>query len=295
MHAVVETLNLEELIENFIKDHREGGREKYREAVRRMISENSVSLVVDFDDLLNYNKVLADELVKDPILFLEEASRALNRVVAVEDPNYAQKARAFHVRIRKLPENLHVKVRDIRSRHLGRLSAVEGIVTKISPVKQELVEAVFKCRSCGYEEVVKQEEGAGLAKPSQCPRCAEEERKSAGFVLIAEKSKFVDVQKFVLQEKPEELPPGQLPRSIEVVVRDDLVDIVRPGDRATVVGFLKVEEDKRLLKSSPPVFHSYLEANYIEIATKESLDVEITPDDEKKILELARREDIETL
>ncbi|MEM0093392.1 MAG: minichromosome maintenance protein MCM [Thermofilum sp.] len=295
MHAVVETLNLEELIENFIKDYREGGREKYREAVRRMISENSVSLVVDFDDLLNYNKVLADELVKDPILFLEEASRALNRVVAVEDPNYAQKARAFHVRIRKLPENLHVKVRDIRSRHLGRLIAVEGIVTKISPVKQELVEAVFKCRSCGYEEVVKQEEGAGLAKPSQCPRCAEEERKSAGFVLIAEKSKFVDVQKFVLQEKPEELPPGQLPRSIEVVVRDDLVDIVRPGDRATVVGFLKVEEDKRLLKSSPPVFHSYLEANYIEIATKESLDVEITPDDEKKILELARREDIETL
>ncbi|MEM4444852.1 MAG: hypothetical protein QXJ21_05785, partial [Thermofilum sp.] len=270
MHAVVETLNLEELIENFIKDYREGSREKYREAVRRMISENSVSLVIDFDDLLNYNKVLADELVKDPILFLKEASRALNRVVAVEDPNYAQKAKTFHVRIRKLPENLHVKVRDIRSRYLGRLIAVEGIVTKISPVKQELVEAVFKCRSCGYEEVVKQEEGADLTKPSQCPRCAEEEeknsadaeeekepigrksagrksarRKSAGFVLVAEKSKFVDVQKFVLQEKPEELPPGQLPRSIEVVVRDDLVDIVRPGDRATVVGFLKVEEDKR--------------------------------------------------
>lgn len=293
--AVVETLNLVELIENFIKDYREGGKEKYREAVRRMISENSISLVVDFDDLLSYNKVLADVLTENPNTFLESASKALSQVVAVEDPGYVHKAKVFHVRVRKLPENLHVKVRDIRSRHLGRFIAVEGIVTKISPVKQELVEAVLKCRTCGYEESVKQEEGGGLLKLSQCPRCAEEGRKSSGFSLVAEKSKFVDVQKFVLQEKPEELPPGQLPRSIEVVVRDDLVDIVRPGDRATVVGFLRVEEDKKLLKSSPPVFHPYLEANYIEVLTKENLDVEITPEDEKKILELSRREDLEEL
>lgn len=295
MQAAVETINLTELIESFIKDYREDGKEKYREAVRRMISENSISLVIDFDDLLSYNKVLADALIEAPTLFLESASRALSQVVAIEDPEHAQKVKIFHIRIRKLPENLHVKVREIRSRHLGRLIAVEGIVTKISPVKQELVEAVFKCRSCGYEEMLKQEEGGPLVKPSQCPRCAEEGKKTAGFTLVAEKSRFVDVQKFVLQEKPEELPPGQLPRSIEVVVRDDLVDIVRPGDRATVVGFLRVEEDKKLLRSSPPVFHSYLEANYIEVATKENLDVEITPEDEKKILELARREDVEEL
>ena len=292
--VVVETINLDELIENFIKDFREGGREKYREAIRRMIAERGVSLVIDFEDLLSYSKALADALVEDPLRFLESASRAIGRVVAIEDPEYAQKVKSFHARIRKLPENLHVKVRDIRSRHLGRLIAIEGIVTKISPVKQELVEAVFRCRTCGYEEVVRQDEG-GLAKPTQCPRCSEEGRKSSGFVLLADKSKFVDVQKFVLQEKPEELPPGQLPRSIEVVVRDDLVDVVRPGDRATVIGFLRVEEDKKLLKSSPPVFHPYLEANYVEVATKENLDVEITPEDEKKILELARRDDIEEL
>jgi replicative DNA helicase Mcm len=292
--AVLEALALVERIMDFIKDYRVGGREKYREALRRMSAENGVSLVIDFDDLLSYDRVLADILVESPSVFLESASKAIQQVMMVEDPEYAQKVKTFHARIRRLPESFHVKIREIRARHLGKLIAVEGIVTKISPVKQELVEAVFRCKTCGHEEVVRQEEGS-LVKPTQCPECSREGRKSQGFVLVAEKSRFVDVQKFVLQEKPEELPPGQLPRSIEVVVRDDLVDTVRPGDRVTVVGFLRVEEDKKFLKNAPPVYHPYMEANYVEVAAKETLDVEITPEDEKKILELSRREDLEEL
>jgi replicative DNA helicase Mcm len=292
--TVLEALALVERIMDFIKDYRVGGREKYREALRRMSAENGVSLVIDFDDLLSYDRVLADILVESPSVFLESASKAIQQVMMVEDPEYAQKVKTFHARIRRLPESFHVKIREIRARHLGKLIAVEGIVTKISPVKQELVEAVFRCKTCGHEEVVRQEEGS-LVKPAQCPECSREGRKSQGFVLVAEKSRFVDVQKFVLQEKPEELPPGQLPRSIEVVVRDDLVDTVRPGDRVTVVGFLRVEEDKKFLKNAPPVYHPYMEANYVEVAAKETLDVEITPEDEKKILELSRREDLEEL
>ena len=292
--AVLEALALVERIMDFIKDYRVGGREKYREALRRMSAENGVSLVIDFDDLLSYDRVLADILVESPSVFLESASKAIQQVMMVEDPEYAQKVKTFHARIRRLPESFHVKIREIRARHLGKLIAVEGIVTKISPVKQELVEAVFRCKTCGHEEVVRQEEGS-LVKPTQCPECSREGRKSQGFVLVAEKSRFVDVQKFVLQEKPEELPPGQLPRSIEVVVRDDLVDTVRPGDRVTVVGFLRVEEDKKFLKNAPPVYHPYMEANYVEVAAKETLDVEITPEDEKRILELSRRGDLEGL
>jgi len=293
--VVVQSIPLVEQIIEFFKDFRSAdGREKYRELIRRMSAENSISLVVDFEDILSYDKTLADALTETPATFLEAASKAVYEVMAIENPEYARRVKNFHVRVRGLPENLHVKIRDIRAKHLGKFLAVEGIVTKISPVKQELIEGVFKCKTCGFEVSVKQEQ-EGFTKPSVCPRCEEEGRKSQGFVLEVEKSTFADIQKFVLQEKPEELPPGQLPRSIEVVVREDLADIVRPGDRATVIGFVRVEEDKKLLKNTPPIFHSYIEANYIEVATKESLDVEITPEDEKKILELSRRSDIEEL
>lgn len=38
---------------------------------------------------------------------------------------------------------------------------------------------------------------------------------------------------------PERAPTGLLPRSIEVVIMQDLVDKVKPGDRIKVVGVFK--------------------------------------------------------
>jgi len=38
---------------------------------------------------------------------------------------------------------------------------------------------------------------------------------------------------------PERSPPGMLPKSIEVVLEEDLVDKVKPGDRVEVIGVYK--------------------------------------------------------
>lgn len=289
--AEVETIPLSEKIALFLKGYEKDGREKYREKIRRMSIERSVSLVIDFDDLLQFDKTLANVFLEHPREFLEAAAEAVKVVMLTENPDYAREVKEFHARVRRLPENLHVGIRDLRSRHIGKIVSVEGIITKITPVKQQLKKGVFRCLTCGYEVEVEQGE-RGLVQPTQCPKCKEEGRKSRGFTLVPEKSVFEDVQKFMLQEKPEELPPGQLPRSIEVIVRHDLVDTVRPGDRAVIVGFVMVAEDRRLMRNSPLIFHPYLEAVHVEVSTKENLDVEITPQDEKAILELAKNPDI---
>ncbi len=293
-NVVLESVPLTDKIVEFLKGFEENGIEKYRQQIRKMAVEKSVSLVVSFEDILLYDPMLADIFLQKPEEFLEAASQAIHKVMEIENPQYALQVEKFFFRIKKLTDEYHVGIRDIRSKHIGKIVSVEGIVTKISPVKQQLKEAVFRCKTCGYEIIVPQGE-RGLEKPSHCPRCEEEGRKSSGFQLIINKSKFIDMQKFMLQEKPEELPPGQLPRSLEIYVYNDLVDSVRPGDRAVVNGFVRVREDRRLTKNQPPIFHPYIEANFIEVSTKESLDIEITPEDEKKILELAKRPDIREL
>ncbi len=266
---------------------------KYRKLISSMVLDSKISLVIDWQDLLAYDEELANKLIDNPKEMLEAASQAIKEVMRVENPEFYEKVEYFHARIRGLPDTCHVSIRGIRALHIGRLIAVEGIVTKISPVKQQLIEGVFRCRTCGTEvKVVQQDQG--FAKPSICPVCEKQGKKRSEFDFVPEKSRFLDWQRFVLQEKPEELPSGQLPRSIDVILKEDLVDSVRPGDRATIIGFLSISRE-RTRNEGAPLFKPYLEANYVEVVSKENLDLEITPEDVEKILELSRRKDIREL
>ena len=63
------------------------------------------------------------------------------------------------------------------------------------------------------------------------------------FSLDTHKSKFCDFQKVRIQETPDELPRGAVPRTFEVIVRGDAVEEAQPGDRAEFTGTLVVVPD----------------------------------------------------
>ncbi len=271
---------------DFLRNYRDRtGSLKYMERIRRMINLRQKSLVVDYLDLYTYRLDLAMELVENPQRSLKDFAEAIREIVLVEDPEYAEKAGEFYPRIRGLPET--TPIRSIRADYIGRLVQIEGIVTRVTPIKEKMIKAAYRHviqdPNCDGEIFLYPEEGEledRLERPIICPRC---QRSGGKFELIREKSVFVDWQKISVQEKPEETPGGQLPRSIEVRLTRDLVDIARPGDRVTIVGIVRLSHDSQ----SKPYFTPFIEAISVNVSQKMLEEVVITREDEEKIRELA--------
>ncbi len=274
-----------ERFENFVKTYRtESGSMEYREKIRKMTVTGEQSLVVNFDDLIRFDPELAKTVLEKPEKTISEINQALKRIIEAEDPEFAETMQNFYVRFAKLPEEYHINLRKIRSEHINKLIMVSGILTRASEVKPKLVEAVYVCQRCGETMIVAQQD-AKIIQPSECynPNC----RRKGPFKLIIEESRFIDWQKIRIQEKPEELPPGQLPRSLDSILTDDIVDIARPGDRITLTGILRTTPEVATRGGSLVTFRTFLEVNYVDVSEVEFETVEITEEEERKIKELA--------
>ena len=273
--------NIEDKIVEFFKQ------EKYRSIIARSAAQRAISIALDFNDLIIFDEELSHLIVNEPLKYLPLLEKAAWNQLRIEDPEYAVKVKEFKVRIYNLPEV--ILIRDIRASHLRKLIAIDGLVVRASSVKPIIKTAVFRCRVCGAEQTTPQD-GQRLVLPESCNsiKCRGRRQK---FDLIEEKSEYYDYQMVGVQEKPEDLPPGQLPRSIDVGLRGDLVDKARPGDRVIVTGILYAIQE-RAAEAPLKTSKMYLEAVSIETASKEPESLQITPEEEKIFKEMARAPDI---
>lgn len=121
-------------------------------------------------------------------------------------------------------------------RFLSNLVCVEGIVTKLSLVRPKVVRSVHYCPETKktierkYTDLTSFE-----AVPSSAVYPTKDED---GNLLETEYglSVYKDHQTLTIQEMPEKAPAGQLPRAVDIVCDDDLVDQCKPGDRVQIVG-----------------------------------------------------------
>lgn len=207
----------------------EGGRKGFY--VRQLASIkqfNSSTITVDFGHIRTFNEDLA-EVTREQFYRLEPyLKKAAQDFVIKHMPEIATlpsgEKCTFFVAVENLPSVS--KLRDIRSSDVGTLLALTGTVTRTSEVRPELVLGTFQCRSCG-EEVPNVEQQFKYVEPPSCPRCLEKEK----WKLIIEKSTFVDWQRIRVQENAMEIPPGSMPRTIDIIVRNDNVEKAMAGDR----------------------------------------------------------------
>ncbi|XP_076128400.1 DNA replication licensing factor MCM3 [Alosa pseudoharengus] len=219
---------------DFLDDDQDQG--IYQSKVRDMISENKFRLIVNINDLRRRNETRAARLMNNAFEELLAFQRALKDLVASVDATYAKQHEEFFVGLEGSFGTKHVTPRTLTSRLLGSMVCVEGIVTKCSLVRPKVVRSVHYCPATKKTMERKYTDMTSLdAFPSSAIYPTKDEENNpleTEFGL----SIYKDHQTVTVQEMPEKAPAGQLPRSVDIILDNDLVDMIKPGDRVQIIG-----------------------------------------------------------
>ncbi|XP_054034152.1 DNA replication licensing factor MCM3 [Dryobates pubescens] len=219
---------------DFLDDEEDQG--VYHSKVRDMISDNRYRLLVNINDLRRKNEKRANRLLTNAFEELIAFQRALKDFVASVDATYAKQYEDFYIGLEGSFGSKHVSPRTLTACFLSCIVCVEGIVTKCSLVRPKVVRSVHYCPATKKTIERRYTDMTSLdAFPSSSVYPTKDEENNpleTEFGL----SVYKDHQTITIQEMPEKAPAGQLPRSVDVVLDDDLVDKVKPGDRIQVVG-----------------------------------------------------------
>ncbi|XP_047532080.1 DNA replication licensing factor Mcm3 [Vanessa atalanta] len=259
----------------------------YMERVKQMIGEKSKRLIVNINDLRRKSpdraKNLLDNAFEEQIAF----QRALKEYVSSIDPTYAKEQEEFFVAFSGSFGTKHVTPRSLTSRYLGNLICVEGIVTRVSLVRPKVVRSVHYCPAT---KKVMERKYTDLTSFEAFPTSAVYPTKDdEGNPLETEYglSRYKDHQTLTVQEMPERAPAGQLPRSVDVICDDDLVDKCKPGDRVQVVGNYRCLPSKQG-SFTAGTFRTILIANNVTQINKD-MNLTITIEDIKLCKRLAKK------
>jgi replicative DNA helicase Mcm len=272
--------SMEEAFTRFIEDYEDdAGVLTYEQAISEMVVRGDKSIVINFTHLYGFDMDLARSVLDDPESMAPIFASVVRSKLRTRDPLFAESLNRVNVRFRSLPAETHL--RKIGSDNISHLVMVNGIIVRASSIMPLVVRATFRCPACGEMNHIEQN-GQTLMKPQKCLAC--DNRK--GFELVPKESVFIDSQSVTIQERPEDLPPGQLPRSVKVELKDDIVDIARPGDRISLTGFIKLLPQYGR-GGELRTFDLNVDASYVDVAGRESEMLDLTQEEEEEIREIA--------
>jgi DNA replication licensing factor MCM2 len=266
-------------------NRRRRGNGIYEQKIRAMCAANFSTLQVSYQHLMDSEPVLAYWLCDAPKDMLELLNTAATVHTLSLFPSYKAIKSQIHVRISDLP--VSDSLRDLRRQHLDNFVKVHGVITRRSAVFPQLQLAYYQCMACKRTQGPFRVEGVG--NNSQPPDSCSDQCESSHFKLHPTMSVYCNVQRVNLQETPGSVPPGRVPRTKEVLLSDDLIDVARPGEEVEVTGVYENTFDGSLtIKSGFPVFSTFISANHVTRKEDASSASNLSESDIRQILELSR-------
>ncbi|KAG9393078.1 Mini-chromosome maintenance 4 [Carpediemonas membranifera] len=152
---------------------------------------------------------------------------------------------------------------------VDNLVQVRGMVTRTRGRESEVGIASFKCSNCSRIESREILMGK-VDHPSECPNC----KQLGTFDIYTPVSGFIDRQKIVIQEAPDQIPVGETPTSVNVHLSAALVNKARSGDRVNVVGIFRVSP-RRSQRGRKAILSEFLtHLDLVHLSREDHLDQE---------------------
>ena len=251
----------------------------YKGELSENIRKGDDFLFVDFLKLSEFDPDLANILLEDPENVIKAAEIGINNF------NFSRRPVGFSIRIYNLPQSQNIKIRDIRSKHIGKLLSVVGLVRQKSDVRPQVISSRFECPSCGNILPLLQLDSK-FREPSSCG-CG----RKGKFKLVHKE--LVDAQSIVLEEVPDQLDGGEQPKKINILLKKDLVSSwtdkkTNPGTKVNLTGVLKEVPIITKDGGKSTRFDLIVEANHVKSMEEAFQELSISDEELKQIQKLSK-------
>uniref|UniRef100_A0A7S3JYH6 DNA replication licensing factor MCM3 n=1 Tax=Aureoumbra lagunensis TaxID=44058 RepID=A0A7S3JYH6_9STRA len=289
--------NIKNLFVDFIiSSHGSACRDKAHELINWSDDEEKAvyRLPIDVADLRRFDAGLAQRFIQNPLLHLTAWKEALKSWMLQhsDTSKIVSESMLQGIKIGLIGSfgSRLLTPRQLRSSHLGEYVCIQGVVTHSSLTLPKVLRSVYWLEETKEHFVRDHQDASSLDlwllppstvsstldyahdtskhgsidmnDPTVVPYYMALQRDNKDELIIDHGlTAYMDHQYLTIQEAPEVAPYGQLPRSVTVLLQDDLVDIARPGDRVSCTGVFRALPSNN--SKYPTAFSPTLLANYV--------------------------------
>lgn len=124
------------------------------------------------------------------------------------------------------------------------LISVRGTVVRVNPPTLKCSWIAYRCSKCKTEQAIRQTDMGKCITPSSCKASGCNSRSNFIMLQNSAYTRTEPYQTIRLQETIQSIK-GQIPKTIEIDLAYDLVDLVSPGDDITVTGIMRVRTQEK--------------------------------------------------
>ena len=199
-----------------------------------------------------------------------------------EDPRENPTGRWPKVNVRIKNFSPYLPLKDLKSFYIEKFVRLGGTVIRMGSVKPIVLSLEFECLTCNGRQTLYLPEGR-YVPPSSCPTPS---CRSKAFQPVRNTAKTEDWQTLRIQESLSSdsmnAESGRVPRSVQVQLRNDLVDSCVPGDNVQICGIVRVmstDQPTRGKKPDKGMFLIYIDAVSVENERQRDASASASADD----------------